>query len=271
MSGIPQSAIRKPQFFDTHCHLADDQLADDAAGAIERARMAGVTAILAVGTTVLSSRNCLALAGRHEGVCASAGIHPNHAAEAQASDWDEVVRLAGEPRVVALGETGLDNYWKDTPLSVQQDYFDRHIRLSQSIQKPLVIHQRESASDILVMLREARRRGPLAGVMHSFTGSADEAREFLGLGLYISFAGMVTFKKSDDLRAVAAQIPEDRILVETDSPYLSPEPFRGKRPNQPARVVHTAACLAQVRGVSLEAFAEQTSGNARALFNLPII
>ena len=271
MSDTPHSALRIPHFFDTHCHLDDDQLAADATGAIERAHAAGVASILAVGTTVLSSGNCLALAARHEGIWASAGIHPNHAAEASSGDWDEIVRLAGESRVVALGETGLDNYWKDTPLSLQQDYFDRHIRLSQSIHKPLVIHQRESASDILAMLREARQRGPLTGVLHSFTGTADEAREFLGLGLYISFAGMVTFKKSDDLRALAAAIPPDRILVETDAPYLSPEPFRGKRPNEPARVVHTAACLAQVRGVSLAAFAEQTSANARTLFNLPII
>ena len=178
------------------------------------------------------------------------------------------MRLAGEARVVALGETGLDLYWKDTPLAVQQDYFDRHIRLSQSIGKPLVIHQRETSAEILAMLREARQRGPLAGVMHSFTGTADEARQFLDLGLYISFAGMVTFKKSDDLRAVAATIPADRILVETDAPYLSPEPFRGKRPNEPARVVHTAACVAQVRGVSVGEFARQTMANARALFGL---
>jgi TatD DNase family protein len=252
-------------FFDTHAHLDDEQIAADAPSVIERARQAGVTSILAVGTTAASSRNCLALSGRYAGVWASAGIHPNHAAEAIGADWDEIVRLAGQPRVVALGETGLDLYWKDTPLPVQQDYFDRHIRLSQAIGKPLVIHQRESSAEILTLLREARRRGPLAGVMHSFTGTADEAREFLDLGLYISFAGMVTFKKSDDLRAVAAAIPTDRILVETDAPYLSPEPFRGKRPNEPARVVHTAACVAQVRGVSLDEFARQTTANARAL------
>jgi TatD DNase family protein len=254
--------------FDTHAHLDDEQLAGDVTGVIERAAQAGVASILAVGTTAASSRNCCSLAMKYPGVWSSAGIHPNHAAEAQPGDWDEVVRLAGEPRVVALGETGLDLYWKDTPLAVQQDYFDRHIRLSQATGKPLVIHQRDSAAEILVMLREARQRGPLAGVMHSFTGTADEAREFLDLGLLISFAGMVTFKKSDDLRAVAAAIPADRILVETDAPYLSPEPFRGKRPNEPARVVHTAACVAQVRGVPLEDFARQTSASARALFGL---
>jgi TatD DNase family protein len=252
--------------FDTHAHLADEQLAAEIEGVVERAAAAGVTRILAVGTTAASTRECLAIAGRFEGVFASAGIHPNHAVEARPDDWDEIVRLSGEPRVVALGETGLDLYWKDTPLPVQQDYFDRHIRLSQQTGLPLVIHLRETAADILAMLREARQRGPLKGVMHSFTGTAEQAAEFLDLGMHISFAGMVTFKKSDDLRAVAASIPADRILVETDSPYLSPEPFRGKRPNEPARVVHTAVRLAQVRGVPLADFARQTTANAQSLF-----
>jgi TatD DNase family protein len=256
------------ELFDTHAHLADEQLAVDTSGVCERAQAAGVTQILAVGTTLASSQQCLRLAGQHAGVLASAGIHPNHAAEAQSADWEEVVKLVHEPRVVAIGETGLDLYWKDTPLAVQQDYFDRHIRLSQATGKPLVIHLRETAGEILAMLREARRRGPLTGIMHSFTGTGDEASQFLDLGLHISFAGMVTFKKSDDLRAVAAAIPADRILVETDSPYLSPEPFRGNRPNEPARVVHTTECLAQVRGVSLDDFAAQTTANARALFRL---
>jgi len=255
--------------FDTHAHLADEHLAADLPGVIERARLAGVTKILAIGTTATDSRRCLELAQAHDGVWASAGIHPNNAGEAQLGDWDEIVRLADENKVVALGETGLDLYWKDVPLAVQHDYFDRHIRLSQATGLPLVIHLRETAGEILAMLREARQRGPLSGIMHSFTGTAAEAAEFLALGLHISFAGMVTFKKSDDLRAVAAGIPADRILVETDSPYLSPEPFRGKRPNEPARVVHTAECLAQVRGATREEIARQTTANAEALFARP--
>ena len=253
--------------FDTHAHLDDQHLAADVAGVVQRAAAAGVTRILAVGTTALSSSNCLKHALQFAGVWSSAGIHPNHAAEALAADWDEIVRLSEEARVVALGETGLDLYWKDTPLALQQDYFDRHIRLSQATDLPLVIHLRETATEILAMLREAGQRGPLKGIMHSFTGTAEQAAEFLGLGLHISFAGMVTFKKSDDLRAVAAKIPGDRLLVETDSPYLSPEPFRGKRPNEPARVVHTAACVAQVRGLALEELARKTTANAMALFS----
>ena len=255
--------------FDTHAHLADEQLAADVAGVVERAGAAGVSRILAVGTTAESSRHCLEIARRLKSVRSSAGIHPNHAAEAQPGDWDGIMRLSNEAEVVALGETGLDLYWKDTPLAMQQDYFDRHIRLSQAAGLPLVIHLRETAAEILAMLREARQRGPLRGVMHSFTGTAEQAAEFLALGLHISFAGMLTYKKSDDLRAVSATIPADRLLVETDSPYLSPEPFRGKRPNEPARVVHTAECLAQVRGVSLAELAGRTTANALALFRRP--
>lgn len=254
------------QLFDTHAHLADPQLAADRAGVLERARAAGVEYMLAVGTNIESSRSCASLAAEHTAIFASAGIHPNHAAEAAPGDWDAIVELASNPRVVALGETGLDLYWKDVPLPLQQDYFDRHIRLSQATGLPLVIHLRETAAEILAMLTEARRRGPLRGVMHSFTGDAVEAQQFLELGMHISFAGMLTYKKSDDLRNCAATIPADRLLVETDSPYLSPEPFRGKRPNEPARVAHTAECLAQARGMSLAALAEQTTANALALF-----
>ncbi len=256
------------ELFDTHAHLDDEQLVLDAEGVGYRARAAGVTRILAVGTTAASSQNCRRQAHQHDGIFASAGIHPNHAAEAQPGDWDQIVRLSEDRRVVALGETGLDLYWKDTPLAVQQDYFDRHIRLSQASGLPLVIHLRETAAEILTMLREARSRGELRGVMHSFTGTAEQAADFLALGMHISFAGMLTYKKSDDLRAVAAGIPVDRLLVETDSPYLSPEPHRGKRPNEPARVVHTAECLAKVRGVSLEDLARQTTANAMALFGV---
>jgi TatD DNase family protein len=261
-----QPSIETMLLFDTHAHLDDEQLAADIAGVVERARAAGVAHILAVGTTADSSRRCLEYARQHAGVRAAAGIHPNHAGQAAAGDWDEIVRLAGEPEVVALGETGLDLYWKDTPLALQQDYFDRHIALAQQTGLALVIHQRETTAEILAMLRAARQRGPLRGVMHSFTGPAEAAAEFLDLGLHISFAGMVTFKKSDDLRQVAATIPADRLLVETDAPYLSPEPFRGRRPNEPARVIHTAACLAEVRGTTLAALAAQTTANALALF-----
>lgn len=254
--------------FDTHAHLDDPQLAEDVAGVVERANAAGVSQILAVGTTLASSRRCVAIAQQHDGVFAAVGIHPNHSHEAATSDWDEIVSLAREPKVVALGETGLDKYWDFAPLALQETYFDRHLRLSQATGLPVVIHVRESMPEVLAMLTAARARAAIAGVMHSFTGNQAEAAECVALGLYISFAGMVTFKKSEELRGVAATIPADRILVETDSPYLSPEPFRGRRPNEPARVEHTAQCLAKVREISLGELARQTTENARRLLRI---
>ena len=169
---------------------------------------------------------------------------------------------------MAIGETGLDRHWDFSPIEQQQDYFDRHLRLSQELDLPLVVHTRETDQDNLEMLTAAAERGPVRGVMHSFCSDAEFAEQFLGLGLYISFAGMVTFKKSDELRRVAASIPSDRILVETDSPYLSPDPLRGKR-NEPARVALTAACIAEERGQTAEEFAAMTTENARRLFRLP--
>jgi TatD DNase family protein len=252
---------------DTHAHLDDDQFDADRDAVIERAAQAGVEAIVAVGVTASSSASVVALAQRHAQVFAAVGIHPNHCAEAARDDWNAIVRFLAQAKVRALGETGLDRYRDYAPLDLQQDYFDRHLRLSQEHDLPFVVHTRESDDEVLAMLEEARRRGPLRGVMHSFTGSPEMAQACLGLGLYISFAGMVTFKKSEALRAIAATVPGDRILVETDSPYLAPHPLRGKR-NEPAHVTHTAACVAQARGQSTIEFAAQSTANARRLFRL---
>ncbi len=255
------------RLFDSHAHLNQDDFDADRDEVILRARAAGVEGIVTVGYSLASSLQSIDIAAHHPGLYAAVGIQPNDTIHAAAGDWDEIVSLASAPGVVALGETGLDRYWDTSPLALQQDYFDRHLRLSQRIGLPFIVHTRESDAEVLEMLRESHRRGPLSGVMHSFTGSAATAAECVELGLYISFAGMVTFKKSDDLRAVAATIPDNRILIETDSPYLAPHPLRGKR-NEPANVAHTAACLAAVRGVDVEEFAEKTTVNARALFRL---
>jgi TatD DNase family protein len=255
------------QLFDTHAHLDQSEFDDDRSETIARARTAGVLNIVAVGTTAATSQACVELAAAHPGLHAAVGIQPNYGAEAGLGDWDRVVALVDRPRVVAIGETGLDRHWDFTPLDLQRDYFDRHLRLSQERRLPLVVHTRESDDDVLEMLREARLRGPLAGVMHSFTGGAATAEECVELGLYISFAGMVTYKKSEALRAVARQLPIERILIETDSPYLSPHPLRGRR-NEPAHLVHTAACMADERALTLEEFAALTTGNATRLFRL---
>lgn len=256
------------ELFDTHAHLTDPALADEA-GVITRAAEAGVQRILTVATSAATSRQCIALAERHPGVWAAVGIHPNEADEAGPGDWEEIVQLAQHPKVVALGETGLDLYWQKVPLPLQIDYFERHLQLAQQRGLPVVMHLRQSAEDILHVLRRVRQGRPLRGVMHSFTGTAEEAAAFLELGLHLSFAGMVTFKKSEALRTVAAMVPDERLLIETDAPYLSPEPLRGRHPNEPARLVHTAACLAALRGVSLQQLAAQTTANAQRLFGVP--
>ena len=188
------------ELFDTHAHLDDEQLAVDPAAVVARANAAGVTRMLAVGTTVASSQACLGVANTFAGVWAAAGIHPNHTHEAVDGDWDRVIALAQESRVVALGETGLDKHWDFAPFALQEDYFDRHLRLSQQLGKPFIVHIRDCEADIMQMLRAARSRGPLSGIMHAFTGDAAMAEECLALGMHISFAGMVTFKKSDALR-----------------------------------------------------------------------
>ncbi|MBI3836740.1 MAG: TatD family hydrolase [Planctomycetia bacterium] len=252
---------------DTHAHLDQEEFDSDREAVINRAHDAGVDAIIAVGVTAASSWAVVDLAARFPGVFAAVGIQPNYAAQAKPEDWQVVVELASRPKVVAVGETGLDRHWDYSPFAVQQDFFDRHLRLSQDRKLPFIVHTRESDADVLEMLREARRRGPLAGVMHSFTGTAETAAACIELGLWISFAGMITFKKSNDLRAVAATIPPQRILIETDSPYLAPHPLRGKR-NEPANLIHTATCLAEVRGQSPAEFFAQTTANAQALFRL---
>jgi TatD DNase family protein len=254
--------------FDTHTHLDQEEFDDGRADFIARAHAAGVTRIVAVGTTAAASRKCVELAGQHAGVFAAVGIQPNYVAEAAPDDWAQVERLVSAPGVVAVGETGLDRHWDYTPFDQQQDYFDRHIQLAEAHDLPFIVHMRDCDADIMEMLRSAHQRGPLNGIMHSFTGEATMAAECVAMGMHISFAGMVTFKKSQELRECAATIPEDRLLLETDAPYLSPEPVRGKKPNEPAYLRHTAECIAQVRGVSLEELARLTTANAARLFRV---
>ena len=256
------------QLIDTHAHLDDDRFQDDLPQVLERASAAGVSPIITIATTAASSATCVALAARHPALYASVGIQPNHVAQAAPDDWDAVVRLVASPKVVALGETGLDRYWDYTPFAAQEDYFARHLDLARQRQLAVVIHCREAEADTLRMLRaDFDRRGPVRAVMHSFTGDLVTAEACLAMGLFISFAGMVTYKNAQPPRDVAAKVPLDRLLVETDSPYLAPVPVRGQR-NEPAHVVHTAACLAGVLGMPPEVIAQHTRNNARTLFGL---
>lgn len=256
---------------DTHAHLDDEKFQEDLAEALQRTISAGLKQIVTIATTAESSLACVELAARYPHILsATVGLQPNNLAEGQPGDWDKVVALVDRDRVVALGETGLDRYWDFTPFDHQEDYFARHLALAREKNLPVVIHCREAEADVLRMLKDDyERHGPVQGVMHSFTGSLETMRQCVAMGLYISFAGMVTFKKSEELRQVAAEVPLDRLLVETDSPYLAPVPNRGKR-NEPAYVEHTARCLAEARQVSLEELAEQTTKNAIKLFNLSL-
>ena len=238
-----------------------------------RARAAGVELILTVGTTADSSAAAVRLAQSHGELYAAVGIQPNHVHEARPGDWDRVVALAAQRRVVALGETGLDRYWDFAPFDLQREYFDRHLRLSQERGLGVVIHCRQAEADLMPMLRQAASRGPIRGLLHAFSGTELVAAECLELGLMVTFAGNVSYtnKKFGPLRAVAASIPADRLLLETDSPYLIPHPLRGReKRNEPAWIVHTARALAELRGVTLEELARQTTTNARRLFGIEL-
>ena len=255
---------------DTHAHLTHSQLLQQIDDYLQRAEQAGVTGILSVGTTLADSRQCVDLAQRFPIIRAAVGLHPNNCSQAEPDDWDQIVALADQGAasglVVAVGETGLDRYWDDSPWALQLDYLRRHVELGRRTGLPLVIHTRDCGDEALEILRREHQAGAFAAVMHSFTGTLEQALGYLELGFYISFAGMVTFKNSADLRAVARQVPEDRLLIETDSPYLTPHPYRGQRPNHPALVRHTLESLAELRGVASADLASQTSLNAQRLF-----
>jgi TatD DNase family protein len=254
------------ELVDTHAHLDDEQFCDDLPAVLARAATAGVRRVVTIATVAASSAACVALAAKHSMLLATVGIQPNQVAQEEADAWDKVVGLVTHQRVVAVGETGLDRHWDYTPFPQQEDFFGRQLQLARRHKLPVVIHCREAEADLVRLLGEDyERHGPVRGVMHSFTGDLATAEACLAMGLYISFAGMVTYKNAHSLRDVAAHIPLDRLLVETDSPYLAPVPVRGQR-NEPAHVVHTAACLANVRQLDVAAVARQTTENARALF-----
>lgn len=253
---------------DTHAHLDEPSQAGELQGILNMAAENQVGGIVTIGTTLQSSINSVQLAQEQETIFAAVGIHPNYAAEATDEQWKEIVELASNPQVVAVGETGLDRYWDHTPIDQQIDYFLRHITLSRELNKPFIVHCRDAEEDVLEVLSEQAKQGPLQGVMHSFCGSWETATRCLDWGMYFSFSGMLTFKNNPKLRELAAKIPQDRVMVETDSPYLAPIPFRGKR-NQPAYVKHTAEVLAQCYEVSYEQICKTTTENAIKFFQLP--
>lgn len=247
------------QVYDTHCHLGLDGAADPAAEHA-RAAAAGVTRLMVVGVDAASSTRARDLA-RLSGVAWSAGLHPNDSSRL-AAEWATLERLARDPRCAAIGETGLDCYRDRTPLDQQEVSLRRHLALARELDLPVIFHCRDAFAPLFAVLHD---EPAVKGVMHCFSGGIDEARIALDLGLHLSFAGPLTYPKNDALRAVAAWAPADRILVETDAPFLPPQTWRGKR-NEPAFVVQTVQALADARGTTLAAAADTTFANAVALF-----
>ena len=252
---------------DTHAHLDEQSFHADLDDVLERAKSSGVEKILTIGITTATSEAAVQLAQKHSQLHAVVGIQPNYVAEMAPGDFEKIETLANEESVVAIGETGLDRYWDHAPIDLQREYFVRHIELAQQKDLPFVVHCRDAEEDVVDVLKSCAGAGQLSGVMHSFCGDQTVAQMCLEMGMHISFAGMVTFKKNDELRAVAQSIPLDRLMVETDCPYLAPVPMRGKR-NEPANVVHTARCLADLHELTLDEFAKIVTENSKTLFKL---
>ena len=264
---------------DTHAHLDEQAFDVDRDEVLARAQQAGVEAILTIGITAETSRAAVELADQYDEVFAVVGIQPNYASQVQPGDWESILELATHAKVVGIGETGLDRYWDYAPIDEQREWFDRHLDLARELDKPFVVHCRDAETDVVDQLRRAAESGPLRGVMHSFSGDAQTAAACLELGLHLSFAGMVTYKKSTDLRAVAQTVPDERLLVETDAPYLVPHRVReskkkgglGIKRNEPAFVRYTAECLAQQAGRPAEEIAAITTANAPPAVFAPLI
>lgn len=251
---------------DSHCHLDFPHLSEQMDDVMARAREADVAMMVTICTRVRRFEQVLAIAEAHDNVFCSVGTHPHNADEERDIHLEDIVSLANHPKVVAIGEAGLDYFHDNAPREDQEKGFRTHIAAARETGLPLVVHTRDADEDTARILEEEMKKGPFKAVLHCFTAGRDLAMRGVALGLYVSFSGVLTFKKSDELRAIAAELPEDRILVETDSPYLAPEPMRGKK-NEPAWVAHTAKCLAETRGVSQSEIARITTENFFRLFS----
>ena len=250
---------------DSHCHLDFDDFAGELDAVVARAEAAGLERLVTISTRVRRHHEVLAIAQRFPKVFCSVGTHPHHAHEELDISAHELVARARHPKVVAIGEAGLDYHYDFSSPGAQEEGLRTHIAAARETGLPLVIHSREADADMTRILREEHAKGTFPAVLHCFTGGRELALAGVALGFYVSFSGILTFKKSHDLRAIAAELPVEQILVETDAPYLAPQPWRGKR-NEPAFVVETARVLAECRGVSPDAMARQTTENFFKLF-----
>jgi TatD DNase family protein len=253
-------------FVDSHCHLDFPDFEADRDALVARARAAGVNTMVTISTRVAQFAPLKAIAERYAGIYCSIGTHPHNAAEEPDVTTDDLVRIAADPIVVAIGEAGLDYHYDNSPRAAQREGFVRHIAAARTTQLPLVIHAREADDDIAEILTEETGKGAFPFVLHCFSSGRGLAQRGLELGGYLSFSGILTFKRADELRSIAAEAPMERLLVETDAPYLAPVPHRGQR-NEPAYVVETAKVLADVKGVSIETLAAATSDNFHRLFS----
>jgi TatD DNase family protein len=251
---------------DSHCHLDFPDFSADLDAIVARAAAAGVGRMVTISTRVRRLGGLLAIAERFPNVYCSVGTHPHHADEEDGISANELIELTKHPKVVALGEAGLDNFYDNGSPQAQERGFRAHIQAARVTGLPLVIHTRDADEDCARILEEEAAQGSFRAVLHCYTGGRDLAMRAIALGLSISFTGILTFKKSENLRALAAELPADRIMVETDAPYLAPGKFRGKR-NEPAYVVEIAKVLAEARGVVLEEMARQTTENFFRLFS----
>lgn len=259
-----QSPILTEGLTDTHCHLEMSQFDPDRGDVIGRALDAGVRRMITIASEPSSNLSVLELTGRYPELYCSVGLHPHDARHYSDEFHANILRWAESPKVVAIGEMGLDYHYDHSPRGVQREVFARQLSLARELNLPAIIHSREAAPDTMRILADS---GIRRGVMHCFSGDIGMAREVINLGLHISIAGPVTFPKSDELKEVASWVPDDSLLIETDAPYLTPVPFRGKR-NEPAHLLHTARAVAELRGITLDDLARITSLNARRLFGL---
>lgn len=248
---------------DTHCHLTDPRLAEQLDSVLERAAAAGVKRMVTIGTDLDDAMRCIELCRAIPNVRCAIGVHPNHCGQVPIEDLPRLRQLQSDPTVVALGEMGLDYYHHFAPVDRQRNVFEFQLELAAELNRPIVIHARDATEDTLAILRGFPS---VRAVFHCFTGDADEARKILDAGYLLGFTGAATFKKSDAIREAIALVPMDRILIETDAPYLTPEPMRKQKINEPALVVHVAATVAQVKGVSVHEIDRVTSANASAFY-----
>jgi len=252
---------------DTHAHLAFEPLLSDIDGVLKRSIDAGVTRWITVGTNTPENQKSVAIAQKYDNLYTALGIHPHYANDVTADDFAELEKLAENEKVVAVGETGLDFHYDFSERPAQKKLFEKHLELAEKLNLPLIIHSREAFDDTVEILQQ--QGGDVEKIVfHCFTGTADQAKVILDKGWYISFTGVVTFKNANDIREAAKIVPPDRLMLETDCPYMTPEPMRKQKVNEPALMIHTAKFLADLKGVSFEELAIAATANSRIFFNI---